>query len=129
MYEKTLYVESGLEIWELSGEQVKRSGEIQQRNKALTINDCFAIVAATDVPDSILLTGDGPLRKFASKQSLQVHGVLWVIDEIHEYSVLSPQALFRALEIFDNDPTVWLPTGELSCRLQQFKKHGQASHC
>ena len=51
--EKALLIENGLEVLELSGEQVERSGDIQRRNRALTINDCFAFVAAADVPDSI----------------------------------------------------------------------------
>ena len=58
--EKTMLVESGLKVLELSGEQVERSGDIQRRNRALTINDCFAFVAAADVPNAILLTADGP---------------------------------------------------------------------
>ena len=120
--EKALLIENGLEVLELSGEQVERSGDIQRRNRALTINDCFPFVAAADVPDSILLTGDGPLRQFASKQSVRVHGVLWAIDEIHEFSALPPQALFRALAIFEDDPTVWLPTVEHSRRLRRFKR-------
>lgn len=97
--EKAILVESGLEVLELSGEQVERSGDIQRRNRALTINDCFAFVAAADVPDAILLTADGPLRQFASRQSIRVHGVLWAIDEIHASSLLPPQALPTCLPV------------------------------
>ena len=79
--EKALLVESGLEGWELSREQVERAGEIQRKNRALTINDCFAFVAAADAQDPILLTGDGPLRRFASTQAMEVHGVLWAMDD------------------------------------------------
>ena len=124
--EKTLVVESGLEVWDLSGEQVERAGDIQRRNSALTINDCFAFVAAADAQDSILLTGDGPLRQFASKQAIEVHGVLWAIDEIHDSSILPPQALYSALVIFEDDPTVWLPTAEHSLGLRKFKRLSQA---
>ena len=120
--EKMLLVESGLEVRELSSEQVERSGAIQRQNKALTINDCFAFVAAAEVPDAILLTADGPLRQFASKQFVRVHGVLWAIDEIHASSLLPPQTLYKALLIFEDDPTVWLPTGEHSRRLRKFKR-------
>lgn len=125
-YEKALLLENGLEILELSGEQVDRSGEIQQRNKALTINDCFAFVAAVDVPDAILLTADGPLRLFASRQGVNVHGVLWAIDEIHKSSALPPQALYAALVIFKDDPTVWLPVVEHGRRLRKFRKLSQS---
>ena len=124
--EKALLVESGLEVWELSGEQVERAGSIQRQNRALTINDCFAFVAAADVQDSILLTGDGPLRQFASKRAIRVHGVLWAIDKIHASSALPPQVLYRALVIFEDDPTVWLPTAEHSRRLRKYKRLSQA---
>ncbi len=120
--EKVMLVDSGLEVWDLTGEQVHRSRMIQQQNPALTINDSFAFVAAADVPDSILLTGDAPLRRFASNLSVEVHGVLWAIDEIHAVSILPPQALYRALVIFDEDPTVWLPASEHARRLEKFRK-------
>ena len=82
-------------------------------------------MAAADVSDSILLTGDGPLRKFATSHTVEVHGVLWAVDEMHAASILPPQALYRALVIFDDDPTVWLPANEHSRRLQKFKKLSQ----
>lgn len=124
--EKTLLVESGLEVWDLSEEQVKRAGGVQRQNRALTVNDCFAFVAAADVQDSILLTSDGPLRQFASQQAMRVHGVLWAIDELHELSILPSQVLYRALVIFEDDPTVWLPAAEHSRRLRKFKKLSQS---
>lgn len=126
--EKDLLVESGLEVWDPSGEQVKRAGKIQRKNRALTINDCFAFVAAADAQDPILLTGDGPLRRFASTQAVEVHGVLWAMDEIHESSILPPQAFLRALVIFGDDPTVWLPAAEHSRRLRKFRRLCQANH-
>ncbi|MEM7530162.1 MAG: type II toxin-antitoxin system VapC family toxin [Pseudomonadota bacterium] len=123
--DKDLLVKAGLEVWDLSGEQVDRSGAIQQQNRSLTINDCFAFVAAADVPRSILLTGDGPLRRFAAAQAVEVHGVLWVIDEMHAAAILPPHALYRALVIFDDDPTVWLPSTEHSRRLHKFRRLSQ----
>lgn len=123
--EKAQLVGNGLEVWELSGEQVERAGDIQRQNRALTINDCFAFVAAAHVPGSILLTSDGPLRQFASRQAVRVHGVLWMIDEIHEFSALPPQILYAALVIFEDDPTVWLPVAEHVRSLRKFKKLSQ----
>lgn len=123
--DKDLLIQAGLEVWDLSGEQVDRSGAIQRENRALTINDCFAFVAAADAPQSILLTGDGPLRRFATTKAVEVHGVLWAIDEMHAAAILPPQALYRALLIFDDDPTVWLPSTEHSRRLQKFRRLSQ----
>jgi len=120
--DKGLLVRAGLEIWDPNGDQVERSGAIQKRNRALTINDCFAFVAAADVPRSILLTGDGSLRRFAEAQAIEVHGVLWAIDEMHAAAILPPQVLYRALVIFDDDPAVWLPEAEHSRRLQKFRR-------
>lgn len=123
--EKATLTDSGLQVWDLTGEQVRRSGDIQQQHRALTINDCFAFVAAADVSDTILLTGDGPLRRFATTRAVEVHGVLWAIDEMHAASILPPQALYRALVIFDDDPTVWLPTAEHASRLRKFRRLSQ----
>jgi len=121
-HDKAMLVNGGLEVRDLSGEQVDRSGDIQRQNRALTINDYLAFIAAADAPESILLTGDGPLRRFAETQGVEVHGLLRAIDEIHAAVILPPQALYHALSIFDDDPTVWLPVAEHTRRLDEFRK-------
>ena len=49
----------------------------------LSIHDGFAFALAEGRPGCILLTDDGGLRRLAEENDIEVHGVLWVIDEIH----------------------------------------------
>ena len=45
-----------------------------------------------------LLTGDRELREAAEDRGLEVHGVLWVLDELVSAGVLTMQAAATALE-------------------------------
>ena len=44
---------------------------------------------------------------------MEVHGLLWLLDEIHRYALASAERLVAALRSFDEDPTVRLPRREL----------------
>ncbi|KXS53968.1 MAG: Uncharacterized protein AWU57_1655 [Marinobacter sp. T13-3] len=44
-----------------------------------------------------LLTNDGALRKSGRRASLDVRGVLWILDELEYHRVLPPAELFTAL--------------------------------
>ena len=124
--DKAEFIQFGLEVRILTFDQIERSEFIRSRNRTLSFNDCSAFVAASDIEDSILLTGDKPLRKHASSDAVEVHGVLWVIDQIHAANILSPGNLHRALTIFDEDEFIWLPEDDLAVRLRKFRKLSQA---
>ena len=124
--EKAQLVKGGLEIHALTLDQIERSEFIQSSKRNLSFPDCSAFVAASDIEDSILLTGDKPLRRHATSHAVEVHGVLWIIDEIHAAKILSPRTLLRALIVFDEDEFIWLPEDDLAVRLRKFRKLSQA---
>jgi predicted nucleic acid-binding protein len=68
----------------------------------------------------ILLTGDRKLRRFARKQRIEVHGVLWVIDELHAHAISTAAVLVAALKTLGGDPTVRLPQQELAEYLKRY---------
>ncbi|MEQ8399298.1 PIN domain-containing protein [Thalassobaculum sp.] len=120
--EKALLKDAGLEVLDLDGDQVDRASAIRRTNKALKLNDCFALVAAEDVADPVLLTGDGALRRFAEARAIEVHGVLWALDELDAGLLVPVQALLQALQGFRDDPTVWLPEEDISVRLRRYRR-------
>ncbi|MSP96884.1 MAG: hypothetical protein EXR29_06585 [Betaproteobacteria bacterium] len=67
----------------------------------------------------ILPTGDGSLRVFARRQKIEVHGVLWVIDELHTNRISEAAILLTALRALAGDPTVRLPKHELAAYLKR----------
>ena len=105
--------ELGLEVRTLPGQLVKRAALLFNRHARLKLNDCFALVLAEEIEDCILLTSDNPLRRVAEAIGIEVHGVLWIVDEMEVHRVLPPQALHDALRVLQEDDFVFLPADEL----------------
>lgn len=53
----------------------------------VSIADASAIFLAQQLK-AALLSGDGPVRKAATALKIEIHGVLWVLDQLVEHSVL-----------------------------------------
>ena len=108
---------SGLVTYDLPGSEVAQALALRQRRPALSPNDCFCFVTAL-VHSGILLTGDAPLRRFATENGMRVHGVLWVIDELEANRVCPTPLLTHALRTWQSDDAVFLPEKEISARLE-----------
>jgi predicted nucleic acid-binding protein len=112
----------GLEVRELPGPSVTRAAGYFNKNRRLKLNDCFALALVEDIGSSILLTGDGLLRRVAEDKGIEVRGVLWVIDEFEAHGVLSHRRLYDALKLFQEDVLVFLPADELLHRIRRLAK-------
>lgn len=118
--EKALLLE-GLTVIDLPGASVLRAREVVRRLPHLSIHDGFALALAEVNPGCILLTGDGALRDLGEKQGMEVHGVLWVIDQIHGNALTTTSALLEALRMFASDPTVRLPRRMLATYIRRYE--------
>ena len=118
--QKKALLRGGLKIVDLPGERVLRAREIARDLPHLSVHDGFACALAESRPGCILLTGDRQLRRFARKQSIEVHGLLWVMDELHAHAISTAATLFAALRILNGDPTVHLPRHELAAYLKRY---------
>jgi hypothetical protein len=118
--QKKALLRGGLKVMELPGEGVLRAREIAHRFAHLSIHDSFAYALAESWPGCILLTGDGPLRAFARERKIEVHGVLWVVDELHGHKISTTAILHSALQALAKDPTVRLPRHELTTYLKRY---------
>lgn len=127
--EKSALLKGGMNVIELPGECVLRAQEIESKFPALSIHDCFAFTLAERNPECILLTGDNGLRKIATNHKIDVHGILWAIDAIHEAEAAQLSEIIAALELFENDETVHLPLRELRAFIKRFNafadRHGK----
>ena len=84
----------------------------------LSIPDCSVCYYARKhkVP---MLTGDRRLRKYAETQSIEVHGILFLFDEMVKYSVLEPHIAATKLdELLHKNAR--LPKSEISQRICQW---------
>lgn len=118
--QKKLLLRGGLKVVDMPGESVLRARQIVREFVHLSIHDGFAYALAESRPGCILLTGDGPLRTFARRQKIEVHGVLWVIDELHAHTISTAATLHAALLALASDPTVRLPRQELTAYLKRY---------
>ena len=90
----------------------------------LSLNDSFAFVLAERIADCILLTGDASLRALAESSAIDVHGVLWVLDQLLGNRIVAPRRLLNALLVFEADPTVRLPGRTLGAYIRRYREHG-----
>ena len=51
---------------------------------------------------------------------MEVHGVLWVIDELHRHAIRTAENLLNALQLLVSDPTVRLPHRELAAYIKRY---------
>ncbi len=116
MLNKTLDL-AGVRTYDLTPGEVREAFSVMAQHPALSANDCFCFVTARS-RRGILLTGDSLLRRVATRSGLRVHGVLWVIDRLHEVEACSTSLLVRALETWRSDGAVYLPRDEVANRLR-----------
>lgn len=120
--QKEALVRGGLQIVDLPGEGVLRAQEIVGALPHLSIHDGFAFALAERCPGCILLTGDGDLRRLGLEHRMEVHGVLWIIDEIHANGLAATTTLLAILRGLGDDPTVRLPKRELIAQIKRYEK-------
>ena len=120
--EKKNLKKHGLKVVNLSEKSIAQVLKYFKQNPKLSLKDCFALVLAEQIPDSILLTGDANLRDTASTLRTEVHGVLWIIDEMHNHKIVNASVLYGALSIFKNDEMIFLPETEIEMRLRSLKR-------
>lgn len=89
---------SGISVEDLPGVLVQQATELVPLNRRLSIQDLFAFVLARH-HGCLLITGDGRLRKLAKQQTMECHGILWVMEMMIEHRTLSPASADTALGI------------------------------
>jgi predicted nucleic acid-binding protein len=112
----------GFQVVELDPQGTSRAFEHAARYRRLAVNDCFALALAEQTADCILLTGDGFLRRIATAMGIEVHGVLWAIDELERASLATARQLYDALSLFEQDSLVFLPKDEIRQRLRRLRR-------
>ena len=113
--------DAGLETFDLPPALVARAFAVRGEYPALSPFDCFCLVTTQHHENGILLTGDGALRKVATRRGARVHGVLWIIDQLLDAALCDPALLLSALEAWAADKAVFLPVSEIDARLRSIR--------
>lgn len=120
--QKELLLRGGLKVVELPATSVLRARAVVGEYPQLSIHDAFAFALAESCEDCMLLTGDRGLRALAEINRLEVHGILWVIDQIHNMGLAPTEVLVAVLHDFAHDPSIRLPRRELAARIRRYKE-------
>jgi predicted nucleic acid-binding protein len=100
-----------LKIREISIAEIETFKDLPVQTKKLSINDLSLYFYAFELRECMVLTGDNRLRKEAEKIGFEVHGVLWVFEEMVSYNILEKQIAVQKLEELMK-VNLWLPVRE-----------------
>lgn len=67
-----------------------------------------------------MLTGDKKMKEIAENIGIEVHGSIWVIDELYNYNLISTEKAIELLEQLMKTNS-WLPKNEIEKRINKLK--------
>ena len=109
----------GLVVEALDGDGVSLALAYRKRMPALSLPDCFALALA-QIRSWILLSGDSALSRLATDEAVECHGVLWLLDKMHDAAVVSIRELYDGLTAISQHPRCRLPKPEIRHRLANY---------
>lgn len=96
--------------------------QIKQQRNQLSIPDCTSLLYAKE-QKSILLTSDKNLRTTADQHKVEVHGHLWVFDNLVDDKILIKSVAAAKLHtlITEVNPKLGLPKAEYEARIRDWR--------
>ena len=111
----------GLRVEELSPGEVQGATVLRRADATLSLPDTFAFALAQG-RQWTLLTGDAGLRRTAEAHALDVHGTLWVLDQLEAQGACSLEVLAAGLVKASGHPRCRLPKAEVTARLNRYRR-------
>lgn len=114
------YIDKGvMSVVAMTVEDIIEIQRIEASKSSLSLQDCSAYYLAKKL-NATLLTSDNSLRKFARENHLNIHGHLWIFDQMIETQTLTgPQAIEKLSELCDTiNPRLGLPKRECDRRIK-----------
>lgn len=118
------YIETGrLIVDDLTEEDFVKIIMIRAAKPKLSEQDCSAFHRAQK-DNAALITSDNTLRKYAKANDLEVHGHLWVFDNLVDKSILSGSTAIEKLNELCHviNPKLGLPKNECNKRIKSWEK-------
>ncbi len=109
----------GLRIEELTPVELTRATIVRRQRASLSTPDTFAFAIA-ESRQWTLLTGDGALRELAVAEGMEMHGVLWLLDQLADGNHVEFARLHAGLSTIGNHPRCRLPRHDINERLARF---------
>lgn len=112
-------IQLGLRIEELTSVELRRATAVNRQHAQLSVPDTFAFAIAESRGWG-LLTGDGTLRALALAEQVDMHGVLWLFDQLADGDHVGFDRLHGGLSNLFAHPRCRLPANEVRRRLTRF---------
>jgi hypothetical protein len=110
----------GLQIIELDAAEMTASQVLVNNQNAMSLPDCTAYICSRR-PAHELLTNDRPLRTYAEANGVPCHGVLWLLDRLHDTGTTSADVLHEGLSRIAAHRRCRLPRNEIAIRLRRWR--------
>ena len=118
-YGGSVLLEMGLRVEELDGTAVALALEYRRARRSLSLPDSFAL-SLSKTNSWTLLSGDGSLRALALEDAIECHGVLWLLDHLHQHRILDQDFLTEGLRRIAEHPRCRLPQAEIRARFRTY---------
>lgn len=116
------FVEIGkLKIREISIAEIETFKDLPVQTKKLSINDLSLYFYAFELKECMVLTGDNRLRKEAEKIGFEVHGILWVFEEMVNKGLIKPLKAANLIESLKRI-NLWLPIKECDKLIEKWRE-------
>ncbi|GBE16191.1 hypothetical protein BMS3Abin15_00003 [bacterium BMS3Abin15] len=118
------YIETGkLIVDDMAEEDFIEVLMIRTTKPALSDQDCSAFYQARKI-NAVLVTSDNTLRKFARANNLEIHGHLWIFDNLVENSIFTGKIAIEKLDELCTvvNPKLGLPKNEYQKRIKVWSK-------
>lgn len=116
------YIDQGsLSIQEMNEDDIIEINILERANPSLSPQDCSAFYHASRL-NATLLTSDNSLRRFAAMNKIEIHGHLWVFDQmVNSKTITQARAVLKLRELCEVVNTrLGLPKSECDRRIREW---------
>ncbi len=114
-------ISAGLQVKSLTGPELAALFTLAPSHKCISPVDLSLFVYAIHHPGCMIITGDQRLRCLCEYHGQPVHGVLWLMDALHEKGVISGPDLADSLEEMIEKGS-FLPEGDCGRRIKTWRE-------
>ena len=105
-----------LEVISFSPAEIEGILSISDAHSGISFEDSSALFLAKAL-SAILLTGDKKLRKVGQKTGVEVHGILWLLDQLFAEGMISPTTACEKIRLL-NKVNPRLPSAAIQDRMK-----------
>lgn len=114
-----ILLKNNINILKMTDEEVRETYLMSNDTNQVSFNDLTTLVVAHK-RNCILVTGDGNLRRIATKKNVELRGSIWILDQLIDNNIISKE---KGIDICNKliSSKRRLPKAELERRISLWK--------